>query len=185
MSDELEDSLVAKNEEEIEEKKLVEAQSTAQDLVDVAPADALAWFVKGKTLYLEGNFEEALSCLAQAASLDKQQPAIWHLMGLTLLPLNRVGEALDALQYASAALPNNSDIKVALGVACLLSGKLEEARVNFDQAYKADPQKTSVVANELYDTYISRSNAVEGSTKALLERMLETRKVAAINGYEV
>ncbi len=183
MSDELSDSLVSRNEGQITDKKYQEAEVTAQDLLDIKPQEAIAWFVKGKTLYIEGDYENALSCLSQAAQLDKEAPMVWHIMGLTLLAIGRTDEAVEALSYASDKMPQNADAALALGIAFAITGKIEQAKAKITLAFNTDPQKASLIANDFIENFISSSTKVEGSTKALVERMVETRRVKVINGY--
>ncbi len=183
MSDEMEDSLVSRNEEQIEGKDLKKAESTAQDLVDLKPQEAIAWFVKGKTLYVEGDYENALSCLSQAAQIDKEAPMVWHMMGLTLMALGRLDEAVEALTYASEKMQSNPDAALGLGIALALSGKTEPAKAKIAQAFKADPEKASSIATDFVENFVSSSPNVENATKALIERIIETRRVKAINGY--
>ncbi len=183
MSDELEDSLVSKNEEQIEGKKIQDADVTAQDLVALKPQDAITWFVKGKTHYVEGDYDNALSCLSQAAQIDKEAPLVWHMMGLTLLALGRVDEAVEALTYAAEKMPQNPDALLALGIALALGGKTDNAKKWIEKAFKADPQKASDLATDFAENFIASSPAVESGTKALIERAIETQRVKVINGY--
>lgn len=183
MSDELEDSLVSRNEQQIEGKSIEDAKTTAQDLVDLKPQDAIAWFVKAKTMYVEGDYENALSCLSQAAQIDREAPQVWHLMGLTLLALGRLDEAVESLTYAAEKMPSNTDSALALGIALALAGKKEEAKARIEQAFKIDAQKASLLAADFAENFISSSPKVESATKALIERIIETRRVKAINGY--
>ena len=67
MPDELEDELVAKTEELVEEKKGDEAVVEATELAAIDPKDAIVWFVKGKAHYIDSQFEDALSCFSKAA----------------------------------------------------------------------------------------------------------------------
>jgi len=179
----MEDSLVSRNEEQIEGKSLKEAEVTAQDLIDLKPQEAIAWFVKAKTLYVEGDYDNALSCLSQAARIDREAPQVWHLMGLTLLALGRIDEAVEALAYAAEKMPANPDAALALGIALALAGKKDDAKARIEQAFKIDAQKASALAADFAENFISSSPKVESSTKALIERIIETRRVKAINGY--
>ena len=50
---------------------------------------------KGKTLLMEGDFEQALSCFEQAILLDQKNAELWNLKGAALRSLGRYDEALE------------------------------------------------------------------------------------------
>ncbi|OIO20601.1 hypothetical protein AUJ17_04525 [Candidatus Micrarchaeota archaeon CG1_02_47_40] len=183
MSDQAEDFLVAKNEEQLEQKDYKEAEATAQELVQRDPKEALAWFVKGKTLYLEGEYEESLSCLAKSAELERENAEIWHVMGFCLIALQRYGEAIEALEYVKSAKPKDASAIYALGLCYVLSGDIANARKNTSEAISLNKELALKLANSAYTQAIETSQEVSSSLKAQIERNLETIRVAEINGY--
>lgn len=50
---------------------------------------------KGKSLLVEGNFEDALAYFDQALLLSKSDPDIWNQKGAALRSLGRYDEALE------------------------------------------------------------------------------------------
>ena len=50
---------------------------------------------KGKSLLVEGNFEDALAYFEQAVLLNQNDPDIWNQKGVTLRSLGRYDEALE------------------------------------------------------------------------------------------
>ncbi|MBI5146010.1 MAG: tetratricopeptide repeat protein [Thaumarchaeota archaeon] len=50
---------------------------------------------KGKTLLVEGNFEDALAYFEQALLLSQNDPDIWNQKGAALRSLGRYDEALE------------------------------------------------------------------------------------------
>ena len=50
---------------------------------------------KGKSLLVEGNFEDALAYFEQALLLNKNDPDIWNQKGVALRSLGRYDEALE------------------------------------------------------------------------------------------
>ncbi|MCX6772739.1 MAG: tetratricopeptide repeat protein, partial [Candidatus Micrarchaeota archaeon] len=116
MTDELEDQMIAKTEELVEEKKGDEAVVEATELAAIDPKDAIVWFVKGKAHYVDKQFEDALSCFSKAAELERENPQIWHMMGYALISLNRLQEAEQALEYVKGTQPTNAEAVCALGI---------------------------------------------------------------------
>ena len=50
---------------------------------------------KGKSLLVEGNFEDALAYFEQALLLNQNDPDIWNQKGVALRSLGRYNEALE------------------------------------------------------------------------------------------
>ncbi|TBR24557.1 MAG: tetratricopeptide repeat protein [Candidatus Nitrosotenuis sp.] len=50
---------------------------------------------KGKSLLIEGNFEDALAYFEQALLLNQNDPDIWNQKGAALRSLGRYDEALE------------------------------------------------------------------------------------------
>ena len=50
---------------------------------------------KGKSLLVEGNFEDALAYFEQAVLLNQNDPDIWNQKGAALRSLGRYDEALE------------------------------------------------------------------------------------------
>lgn len=50
---------------------------------------------KGKSLLIEGNFEDALAYFEQALLLNKSDPDLWNKKGVALRSLGRYDEALE------------------------------------------------------------------------------------------
>ena len=55
---------------------------------------------KGKTLLVDGDFEQALSCFEQASLLDQKNAEIWNLKGAALRSMGRYDEALECFNKA-------------------------------------------------------------------------------------
>ncbi len=176
MPDELADQMIAKTEELVEEKKGPEAVAEATELAAVDPKDAIVWFVKGKAHYVDGQFEESLSCLSKAAELEQENPQIWQMMGYCLISLNRLPEAEEALAYVKATQPENAEAVCALAITQVMQGKAE-ARQNFDAAIAINKPVSISMMEHFHDKFISISKETASSTKAMVERVLETLKL--------
>jgi anaphase-promoting complex subunit 3 len=177
MADELEEQMIAKTEELAESKQGEEAVEEASELVSLDPQEPIAWFMKGRAHYASSQFEEALSCFSKAASLDRQNPAIWHMIGYTLISLNRLGEAEEALNYVKSAQPTNAEAICALGICQVMQNKPSEARKNIELALSINKQTTIAMLEHFHDKFFSTSQETSSSTKAIIERMLETLKI--------
>ncbi|VVB98748.1 Tetratricopeptide repeat protein [uncultured archaeon] len=177
MSDEVEDQMVAKTEELVEEKKAPEAVIEATELAQIDPLDAIAWFVKGKAHYVGSQFEEALSCFSKAAEIERENPQIWHMMGYALISLNRLPEAEQALEYVKGTQPGNAEAVCALAICQSMLGKPDEARKNFDIATALNKPVALSMMEHCHENFVSSSKDVQSRTKALIERTLETLKL--------
>lgn len=177
MTDELQDGMIARSEEFIKEKKGEEAVETASELVEIAEKEAIAWFVKGKALYVADRFDDALACFGKAAEIKKEKPEIWQMMGYTLIALQRYEEVIDALEYVKSADPKNVESIYALGITYVILGDNARGEENISTAFALDRKRALETANNVYDNYFSRSGKVDSHTKALIERVLETLKL--------
>ena len=177
MPDELEDQMVAKTEELVEEKKGDEAVVEAKELAEIDPKDAIAWFVKGKAHYIDNQFEDALSCFSKAAELERENPQIWHMMGYALISLNRLPEAEQALDYVKASQPTNAEAVCALGICQVMLNKPQDARTNLEIALSMNKPTAMAMLEHFHDKFFSASKETESRTKATIERTLETMKL--------
>lgn len=177
MTDELEDQMIAKAEELTEEKKGDAAVAEATELAAIDPKDSIVWFVKGKAHYVDSQFEEALACFSKAAEIDKENPLIWHMMGYSLISLNRLSEAEQSLDYVKATQPTNTEAVCALGICQAMQNKPDEAKKNFDTAIALDKPVAIAMLEHFHDKFFGLSKETQSRTKALIERVLETKKL--------
>ena len=177
MPDELADQMIAKTEELVEEKKGPEAVAEASELSKIDPKDAIVWFVKGKAHYVDSQFEDALSCLSKAAQIDQENPQIWHMLGYALISLNRLSEAEEALAFVKASQPQNAEAVCALAICQCMQNKPAEARPNFEAAIALNKSLSIEMMEHFHDKFFSVSKETNSSTKAMLERTLETLKL--------
>ncbi|MEM4348073.1 MAG: tetratricopeptide repeat protein [Candidatus Anstonellaceae archaeon] len=176
MPDELVDEIVARTEELIEEKEGKEAIVEATELSKIDPKDAIVWFVKGKAHYVEKQFDEALASFSKAAEIERENANIWHMIGYSLISLNRWNEAEEALEYVKAIQPENTEAICALALCQVVQGK-PEASSNFKIALALNKHLAISIIEHFYENFISPSQQVSSSTKALIERAIETLKI--------
>ena len=177
MTNELEDQMVAKTEELTEQKKGGEAVAEATELAEIDPKDAIAWFMKGKAFYVDGQFDEALSCFSKAAEIERENSNIWHMMGYALITLDRLPEAEQALDYVKATQPTNAEAICALGICQVMQNKPVEARKNVELAIALNKPTAMAMLDHFHDKFFSVSKETAAGTKAIIERMLETMKL--------
>lgn len=178
MTDELEDRMIATTEQFTEDKKGPEAVQEAAELAEIDPKDAIVWFMNGKAHYINGEYDEALSCFSKAAQIEKENPQVWHMMGYCLITLNRFPEAEQALEYVKSVQPQNVEAVCALGIAQVLQNKPDAARKNFDSALAIDKPTTVAMLENFQEKYFATSKEVPSGIMALMERVLETMKLA-------
>lgn len=97
-----------------------------------------AWTVRGNCQRAMGKFEDALASYRRANQI---QPNVecWLNAGLTLLEIDRVSEAIDALGHAIALAPNVASLRVTRGGMFHNRGKLQEAVADYRAALTLNP----------------------------------------------
>ena len=95
-------------------------------------ADAVAALERGDIVAAEARFREAIA-------RDGPRPHRLAMLGQILLRLARPQEAARALADASAAMPGNASIDVALGIALVQSGEPAAALAPLEHAVKLVP----------------------------------------------
>lgn len=178
MADELKEELVAHAEELVGEKKVEEARETAEELESVDEKEAIAWFVKGRVHYAAEEFEEALSSFSQAAKIANENPEIWHMMGYALISLKRYKEARDALEYVVNVEPENVEARCALGICMVILGDGLGGRAHLAAAVGKDRGVAVGMLEHFHEKFLGTSKEASASTKALIERALETLKLS-------
>lgn len=96
------------------------------------------YVIKGKSLFYEASYEEALAAYNKAIELDSNYPDAWNGKGNTLRKLQLYEEALTAFKKAIELNPNN--LKAWLGMGSTL-GELRrniESLIAFDKAIELD-----------------------------------------------
>ncbi|MFH1306854.1 MAG: tetratricopeptide repeat protein [Candidatus Micrarchaeota archaeon] len=173
MTDERTDHLIAKTECYLEEKKNKKAAQSAKDLTEIDPKDAIVWYVKGKVHYMMDEFDEALSALSRAATIDAERPEIWLVMGYTLVALRRYDEAKQSLEYVVAVQPGHVEANSAMCILSIILGDGSAAKGYFEKAMQLNKKTASKMLNYFYKNFISPSNAVNEKTKEAIEGMFK------------
>lgn len=88
---------------------------------------------KGIALYLEENYEEALSILKLAVEENPDSPVANQLIGLSYFQLGNYTESINYLEIAKQLDPNIETIQLDLGNSYLKAGKYPEAQEELRQ----------------------------------------------------
>jgi hypothetical protein len=101
---------------------------------------AQALLKEGREELEKGNSLEAARFLEEAVRADPDNAYCWHYLSLALRKLpGRFQRAEEAERYAQGLDPDNSEFFVFMGKLYLDTGRSEEAREQFEQAYAIDP----------------------------------------------
>lgn len=176
MTTELEDHLISRNEELLDEHKIQEAETVAKEVLDLDPEDALPLYIYGRTLYMEEKFDDALSYLSKAAQLDRERPEVWQVIGYCLIAMGRYQEAVQPLEYVVAVQPDNVEARYTLGIVYLILGDDRYEKI-IRSAFEMSKQRSVRLAEQVYLRYISKSSEVDPHTKSVIERVIERLKM--------
>lgn len=115
-----------------------EAQTSLRNLFAAAPP-ALAHFLAGKAHYENEAFDEAVSELEQARTLDPKLEGVHRELGKVFISLRRAQEAETALRAALAADPNDTEARYFLAGALVLQDRGGEALPLLDEVARHRP----------------------------------------------
>lgn len=124
----------------------------------------------GIELYKAGNFDAAVKSLKKATKTNSSDPITWYFLGVSYLKRDDFKQSIKALGRARDLLPNDLNIRIALGYAYLLANKLFEAQSEALQAIRIDPKNAEATyiagvvsyRDESYDTaYTYAKKAIE------------------------
>ncbi len=108
-------------------------------LIFAASGHAFAQFElklnKGLAAYLNKDYQGAVKFLEGALVENPQSPTANHILGLSLLRLNRYNESVTYLEKAKKLDPNIKGIDLDLGTAYLRVGNLKGALVEFERPF--------------------------------------------------
>lgn len=173
MTNELEDQMIAKTEGYLSAKKNTQAVQSANELAETDPKDAIVWFVKGKAHYLSGQYDDALSSLAKAATLQAEQSDIWLAMGYTLIALRRYAEAQPSLEYVLGVKPDSVEAACALCVLHTILGNAEAAKGYLQQGQQINAPLTSSILSRFNEDFFASSPGVSAASKTAINDLVK------------
>ena len=176
MTDELEDQIIAKTENLVQEKKNKQAIASANELARLDPNDAIVWYVLGKTHYQLKDYDKALSALSKAATIDSKRPETWLIMGYTLLAQKRYEESIPSFEYVIAVDKKNVEATTALCIVHTILNNPTKAKTHLDIAMNTDKAITTLILQHFYDNFIEKSQTVDTPTKDALKELMQKLK---------
>ena len=158
MSDAIEDNMVARVVQLLSEEKNTEALATADSLEKYKKKNALALYSKGIALYENNKFRKALKYLSDAAAINKKQEHIWYAIGYTLIALNRLKEAKDAVKYVIAINKEHAGAQFGLFIIGILKNDEHSAVYYLQKAMDKDNEACSKLLKQMYNNFIEPSD---------------------------
>src|SRR5262249_15216851 len=116
-----------------------QAERLFRDIVRKRPNDVDAQRMIGFLCNQTGRHAEAVEHFDLVLRLNRKQPQIHYLRGISLLALNRHQDALESFNGALAVDGPQADTYVNRGVALQRLQRLSEALENYDRAIALDP----------------------------------------------
>lgn len=174
MTNPMEENLISRTEQSLDQNKASHALETATELAAIDPKDAIVWYVKGKAHYASDQFDDALVAFSQAASIQNDKPQVWLMLGYTLIALRRYEEALPSLEYVKSVEPQNLEATCALCASHAILGHTAEAKAYAEQARDANKAKAGKILGAFHEDFFSKGAQAEAQTKAMIERMLHS-----------
>ncbi|MDE3135569.1 MAG: tetratricopeptide repeat protein [Acidobacteriota bacterium] len=135
------DALAGLSESLLEQNKTEAGTKELEAYLAVRPSDASARVRLAGILATAGHLDDAMAQLAQVPDQGPEAPAAWRLRGEILLAQKNYAAAIDPLQKAAAALPNDADLHADLGQALLNEKKYEAAAKDLTRAVTLDPKR--------------------------------------------
>lgn len=124
---------------------------------------------QGVQLFRAGKDKEAIEVLKQASKSQKNNPDLWHFLGLAQSRTNQTKEAIKSFQKAIKLRPNFALSRISLAVLLLRADKLKEAAKEAEQALMLDPKSQD--ANYVVAEARLRNGNPEESLKAIDEAL--------------
>lgn len=170
MSDEIEDELVSRTAELINEDKNKEALKTADTLEHYKNEDAIVLYTKGIALYENRKFNEALRYLSEAATINRTEKRIWYAIGYTLLALNRIDEARDALKYVISVDDSHVGAHLGLFLIGIIKENQDVAFYHLQKALEIDKKLAKEILKNMYKEFIESADIDNDIKKIIYEK---------------
>ena len=150
---------------EMRKNNYSEALETFDQVVEVEPNFWRAWFLKGVSLRITGDLEQALDSLNQVDELFPDQTSLHLEVGKCYMGMEQFQEAFPHIRYAFKHRPEEPEIMGNMALVYMYLGRLKEAEVLLTQVEKMDPHNKNI------EVYIEE-----------LERLKKRRKSSRGNG---
>jgi predicted O-linked N-acetylglucosamine transferase (SPINDLY family) len=121
------------------QQRYSEAESFASSLVVHFPGHVHAWRILGAVYQAQKRYDASLQATGQAIALAPDDASGYNNLGMSLLMLDRLGEAEDNFRKAIAVEPDYGKAFINLGTLLRLQGHLQEAETCSRRALAIDP----------------------------------------------
>ncbi len=113
------------------------AQEASQSALAINPEDGLAYSQLGEALFQAGKVEESMSAFSQAVLLAPHLEYPWLVQARILEKMGQSQQSLETLKAASQALPDSSEIQLALGEKLMEHQSPTQALEAFRKSYES------------------------------------------------
>jgi Flp pilus assembly protein TadD len=127
-------ALIMSGDREGGKKEFLEAFGDAMN-----PAPEISAFNLGRAYMEEKNYVEAAKWFRTSVTRNKAYGSPYVLLADSLVSLDKLDEAISALETGVREVPNDSELVLALGRAYFRAGRFTDARAKLEEARKADP----------------------------------------------
>ncbi len=134
--------------------------------IEIEPQKAEHYFLLARVLNVSGSPKAALDTIKQGLQKNPRHAGLQALNGQLLQISGQKDSAqksYEAFQLAVEAEPGNAGYREKLGIACLRLGKLDDARVQFEEALRLNPAGT--VPHQQLSAIYTRQGKPEKATK--------------------
>lgn len=145
---------------------------------------------KGLAAYLKKDYSGAIKPLEDALAENPQSATANHLLGLSLLKLNKYSESIKYLEKAKSLDPNIKGIYLDLGTAYLGIGDHGQALNEFKEATREDPASGIAYYNLGYTEFMLKNykeaiDAFDRSSKLDPDLALQSHFYAGLCRYRL
>lgn len=124
-----------------------EAIGTCRNILSLYPGSGQAWHLLGLLFMDRGEFQQAVTHLQKAVSVDPEQPLHYNNLGVALTELKRPSKAIICLKKALELSPDYLDAKCNMGLAFYHLNQMDRAADIFGQIISAQPDNACAHAN--------------------------------------
>jgi tetratricopeptide (TPR) repeat protein len=122
------------------------AENTASRGLKIS-GNALLYYIIGKVSLSRKDFWRAKALFEKANAIDPEISASYNALGITLMNLNKPGEANTAFSVAFALEPQSAEILNNLARSCQAQGDAAKAREYIEKARQIDSSNAVIGAN--------------------------------------
>jgi len=144
------------------QKRFAEAESESREALRIFPDHHPAMFTLGLSLTHEQKYREAIPVLQNAIAALSRIPVLRKLLGISLFEAGEIDEGASQLGLYVKNAPEDAEGHYYLGVAFRSKGRSEEARLQFAEAFRLQPNNAQYEAAAHPDASRNATDAVSG-----------------------